>query len=463
MRAFLLVTVVVVAACGSKKDADGDKGAAPADRVEKSTDLSTLFSGTTVTLPEEVAKATFGAPQPEVAKAIGTETTYLSSKRFKDVSYDLDYTREQKKLEKLSVTANVALEPLLTKQWGPPIKTKSGVAFWFDAKSGVRAWLPAYGKGKRVAFSRYDSLASLLGTTGFDLALASGKPLIGATLDELEAAWGGKLCDYKETGPAIKKSIEEYRTDWNGLWHDKKHELRLCLALPRFVDENTPFGDTLYVGRMGKVEEAMFSFRTGESPELTKEAIAFLDAKYGKPVEIATSYGAQRWYFDPATHQRARATFNADGFSVFVGRYVPIAELLAADKPGVLSVATKSMPGGAPAAIAKEDPEHFNPHGTLPALVFPAADYNTEETEIDLESWDKAPTTHAYRVVFHHTDNEPAGDAVFALLEKKLGPAKKDSEHESTDKDRYFAWRTKDGQKVSARRVSQQWQIEVSR
>ena len=54
-RAFLIGVGFIVAACGSKKDADGDKGAAPGERVEKSADLSTLFSGTTVTLPEEIA------------------------------------------------------------------------------------------------------------------------------------------------------------------------------------------------------------------------------------------------------------------------------------------------------------------------------------------------------------------------------------------------------------------------
>ena len=455
----LVFVVLVLAACGSKKEGDHSKKGATGD---KSVDISTLFSGTTVTLPEEVAKAVFGAPQAEVSKAIGTDTTYMSSKKFDGVSYDLDYSREEKKLEKVTVASNTDLEPVLSKQWGPPIKTKKGVPFWFDPKTGTRAWIPDYAKGRRVAFSRYDSLESLLGSKGFDLAFAAGKPLLGATLDELSAAWGGKLCDFAREGAEVKKSIEEYRTDWNGLWYDKARKLRLCLALPRFVDEGTPFGDTVYVGRMGKVEEVMFGFQTGGSPDLVAQATQFLDAKYGKPTELTTSSGTkERWYFDPATKQRAIMRLSDESFSLAVGRYVPTAELLAADKPGVLSVATKSMPGGSPAAIEKEDPEHFNPHGTLPALVFPASDWGTEEMEVQLESWDKAPTTHSYRVVLHHTDNEAAGDEVFALLEKKLGPAKKDAK--STDKDVYFTFKAKDGTKVEARRVSQQWQIEVSK
>ena len=86
---------------------------------------------------------------------------------------------------------------------------------------------------------------------------------------------------------------------------------------------------------------------------------------------------------------------------------------------------------------------------------------SSRRSELRLESYDKEPGTHSYRVVLHHTDNEAAGDQVFALLEKKLGPAKKDAK--SADKDQYFNFRAKDGSKVQARRVSQQWQIEVSK
>jgi len=50
---------------------------------------------------------------------------------------------------------------------------------------------------------------------------------------------------------------------------------------------------------------------------------------------------------------------------------------------------------------------------------------------------------------------------VFGLLEKKLGPANKDAK--STDNDQYFNFKAKDGSKVQARRVSQQWQIEISK
>ncbi|MBA3459958.1 MAG: hypothetical protein H0T46_08350 [Deltaproteobacteria bacterium] len=460
-RTLVWVVLVAVAACGGKKenDKDGKSGGAAG---EKSADVSTLFTGTTVTLPAEVAAATFGAPQADVNKALGADSTYITSKTHDSVSYDLDYTREEKKLEKVSVSANKAeLEPILTKQWGPPIKNKKGEAFWFNEKDGLRAWLPDHGKGKRLAFSKYDSLTALFGPKGFDLAFAENKPLVGATLDELHKAWGGKLCDFDKEGENVKKSIEEYRTDWNGLWHDKKKTLRLCLAQPRTIEQYTPLGDTIYFGRMGRVEEVIFSFQTGGSVDLTKQMVAFFDAKLGKPTELATSNAAERWYFEPATKRRAVVSVSLEHVTLAVSRYTPIAEVLAADTPGVISLVTKSMPGGTPEQIQKEDPDHFNPHGTLPELVFPGTDWSRHEVEVDLAMWDKAKTTHGYSVVFHHTNNEAAGDEVFKLLEAKLGPAKKDSKW--TEKDQYYNFKTKQGHGVETRRSSQQWWIRVTK
>jgi hypothetical protein len=455
----VLAALVAVAACGGKKDRDkGGTGG----KTEKSADIASLFTGKTVTLPAEVAAAQFGSPETDVKKALGADSTYITSKTYDGISYDLDYTREEKKLEKVSVSSTKAdLEPILTKQWGPPIKNKKGEAFWVDEATGLRAWLPEYGKGKRLAYSKYDAAATLLGPKGFDLAFTGGKPLIGATVDELNTAWGGKLCDFKENGEAVKKAIEDYRKESFGMWHDAKHQLRLCLAQPRTVDQSTPYGDTVIFGRMGRVEEVIMSFQTGGSPELQKQLLDLFDAKYGKGTELTTPQGKERWYFEPATKRRAIVAIGEDSIALVVGRYVPVAELLAADCPGVICVATKSMPGGTPAQIAKEDAEHFNPHGELPALVFPATDWVRQETEIGLDSYDKEPNTYAYSVVFHHENNEAAGDEVAKLLEAKLGPPKKDSKW--TEKDQYFNFKTKAGKLVEARRSSQQWWVRVNK
>lgn len=461
-RRTVLTAFFLVVACGSEKGGEGKQKSSSGEQGAKSADLSTLVTGKTVTLPAEVSKAAFGSPEADVLKATGADSTYLSSKTHDGVSYDFDFTREEKKLEKITMASQTELEPVLTKQWGPPIKNKKGEAFWFDPASGMRAWLPDFAKGKRVAFSKYDPVETLLGAKGFELAFAAGKPLIGATIDELKTAWGGKLCDFDREGANVKASIEAYRKESLGQWHDKKKQLRLCLPLARTVDQGTPYGDTVTFGRMGKVEEILLSFQTSAAPEIQKQLVDFLDAKFGKATELTTSSGGkERWYFDSASKRRAIAMINEESVALSFGRYQPVAEILAADAPGVISLATKSMPGGTPAQIEKEDPEHFNPHGELPELVFPATDWVRQETDVSIDSYDKAPSSYAYTVVLHHANNEAAGDEVFAILEKKLGPAKKDSKW--TDKDQYFNFKTKDGKKIETRRSSQQWWIRVNK
>lgn len=464
LRKAIVCMALLAAACGGKKEGDKGGGGKKDEGGAKSADVATLFTGTTVTLPAEVAAAQFGAPEADVKKALGADSTYISSKTHENVSYDLDYTREEKKLEKISVSSTKAeLEPILTKQWGPPIKTKKGEAYWFDDKTGVRAYLPDYAKGKRVTFTKYETLSGMLGDKGFELAFAKGKPLIGATPDELKAAWGGKLCDWDKEAAAVKASIEEYKKESLGLWHDKKKNLRLCLALPRGTEQFTPFGDTVTFGRMGKVLEVIFSFPTGGSPELEKQMLAFFDGKYGKATELTTSTGKERWYFDPATKQRAIVSYGGTGENIVlvVGNYYPIAEMLAADTPGVIAVATKSMPGGTADAIAKEDPEHFNPHGELAELVFPGTDWVRQETDVGLDFYAGDKSSYAYSVTFHHSNNDAAGDEVMALLEKKLGPLKKASNW--TEKDQFFEAKTKAGKKVELRRTSQQWWVRVNK
>ncbi len=463
LRKAIVCMALLAAACAGKKE--GDKGGSKKDEGgAKSADVSTLFTGTTVTIPAEVAAAQLGAPEADVKKALAADSTYISSKTHESVSYDLDYTREEKKLEKISVSSQkTELEPILTKQWGPPIKTKKGEAYWFDEKTGLRAFLPDYAKGKRVTFTKYETMSGLLGDTGFDLAFAKGKPLLGATPDELKAAWGGKLCDWDKEGANVKKSIEEYKAESLGMWHDKKKDLRLCLALPRGTEQFTPFGDRVTFSRMGKVLEVYFTFPTGGSPDLEKQMLAFFDGKYGKATELTNSSGGkERWYFDPATKQRAIVMYGqGDSVGLGVSSYYPLTELLAPEAPGVIAPATKSMPGGTADAIAKEDPEHFNPHGGLPELVYPPSDWIRQETEIDLGFYEGDKSSYAYSINIHFGDNAAAGDEIQKMIEAKLGPAKKASNW--TEADQFYDFKTKTGKKVEGRRTKGVWWLRVNK
>ena len=81
------------------------------------------------------------------------------------------------------------------------------------------------------------------------------------------------------------------------------------------------------------------------------------------------------------------------------------------------------------------------------------------QTSVDLRWMANQKKSDGYRVVVHHTNNEPAGDVVFELLKAKYGEPKKS---EDVDKGKMHTF-SKGGRTVRAWRVSEQWQLNVTK
>jgi hypothetical protein len=453
-----LLVVITLVSCSSGEGDKSDPSKA-SKQAPPTGDVATLFTGATVTLPLDVAKAAFGAGKADTLKAIAADSTYVTSKTVAKVSYDLDFDKAGK-LTQIKLASGTELEPVLTKQWGPPFKTAKGEPFWFASDdSGLRAWLPAHAKGKAVTFSPYEPIPKLLGDKGFQLAFAAGKPLFGATLDELHAAWGTALCDFEREAPKIKDAFAKNAADSLYRLDVYQLKLRLCPKLPRTTEQYTPAGDTIRIGFDGKVLALVMSIPTGGSAELQQQILEQLDAKFGKAIELKTEKHQVRSYFDPAAKLRAIVSVHEQSVGLEVGPYLPVAELLGGDRPG-LSIEAPSMPGGTFEQIEKDDPTHFRRMGTLASLIYPPTEYGQGNTEVGLDFYDKHKETYGYHVVLHHTDREAAGDEVFALLGAKFGEPKKDAK--SKEGDLYFNF-AKNGRKLSARRVSQQWQLRFTK
>src|SRR5665647_739935 len=96
MHRSLLVALILLSACGKSKEG-GDK-AAPSAREGKPAagDAAALFTGSTVTLPAEVAKLAFGGAKADVLAAAGATSGYVTSKTLEGVSYDLDFDPKDK-------------------------------------------------------------------------------------------------------------------------------------------------------------------------------------------------------------------------------------------------------------------------------------------------------------------------------------------------------------------------------
>lgn len=448
--------VLALPACKSDKEGDGGGAAKTSAKTGKG-DVASFITGTAPALPAEVAALTFGQPEADALKAVGATSGYVPSKANDKVSYNLRFTKD-KKLDQISVQADEDLTPLLTKQWGEPIKTDKE-SFWFNPATGTRAWLPDYGKGKTVTFSAYEPVEKILGEKG-ELAFAAGKPLLGATIDELHAAWKAKLCDFDERGAELKKAFADAEKDLLVQIRDHRPQLRYCADLPRTVDTTAPYGDEFRFGDDGRVASMYLTFKVNKSPAMMKQLLETIDKTFGgKPVEVKTKYGTDRYYFDPTAKIRAKVTVSEQSVGLEYSKYLPVAELIGGDKPG-LSIEGAHMPVGTHAEIKADDPLHFKQRGESAYLYYPATEYGYRNTEVELEQYASDRKTYGYRVVLHHTDNEAAGDQVFELLKAKFGEPKQDKK--STDKDVYYNF-TKNGRKVSARRVSEQWQITVTK
>ena len=131
---------------------------------------------------------------------------------------------------------------------------------WYDEENGVRAVARLGGKfGTDISFAPYLQLKSMFGepgtTWGFEKA-----PIIGATLDELAAAYGEELVRDERGGGYVRLP----GTDYDGSSAETRVQLRLK-------------------GDGGKVESYYFSLEYKRHAGAKAEIEAMLAAKFGKP------------------------------------------------------------------------------------------------------------------------------------------------------------------------------------
>ncbi len=461
MKLQIAVALLLVAGCGKgdgkSSSSGGSKSAAKSGDKAGPAAAGPVFSGSAVTLPAELSKAVFGAAKADVLAALGQTTGYFSSKTLKEVSYDLDFDDE--KLARITVKTDHDLLAELTALWGAPVSNRDGESFWFAPETGQRAWLPAKRKNSDLVISAYQPLSKHLGGKGFELAFAAGKPLFGATLDELQAAWGKTLCKIDEQGPKIKAAIAANQADSLAQLEGSMLGISVCWPIGRTTQIYHGNDDAFTLGPDGKVLMYRMSVEVDGSPGLAKLVIADLDAKFGTAIELKRGEDTVRTYLDPVAKLRAEVTVGPAWINLAMGPYMPLAELLGGDRPG-LGIETASMPGGTFEKIQSEDPAHFRTQGVLASLVFPGTEFSLAPTEISLQRWAKETKTYGYRVVVHFTDREALGDEMFEMLKAKFGEPKADKRSTATDLFFNFA---KGGRNVVARRVSQQWQIDVSK
>ncbi len=464
----LLVSAMFGGACGkddasssdSKNKASSSKKEKPAKEDKaKAKGLEGLFTGTSVTLPKEVAALTFGGSEAEALKQVGIESNYWTPKGYKKVRFSLGKTSEI--VDSFEIQADDPLEETITKQWGAPMKDKDGTAFWFNPEKAIRAFLPKHAKGKSLKFEAYQPLQELLGKEGFALEFAKDKALVGASVKELQEAWGDALCNFSEQGPKIQDAFTEHVADsLNQFPPNYGSQIDICWQTKRGMHPYSASPGKVSFGGNGRVVAFYLSVVTGGSAPYAKTQIAVLDAKFGTPVVVAVKDGEERYYFDAASKHKVKVSRDKDNSYVTIAyqQYMPLEELLGGDGPGI-SVEPPSVFGSFE-AIAKEDPEHFQPSGVLASLFYPGTEYAGGLTEIQLNKMAHAKKVSSYKFVLHYGDN-PAHEAeILELLEKKWGAPSSPKKEASNGK--YLNY--KNGKrKISVWQVNTQFQITVSK
>ncbi len=205
---------------GSKAEGAG-KAIAKTDTSAKSAeakDLSALFAGTkpTVPAPFQTLKPGMSVEEAQNAMPSIAKKDRWKLPEYAGLNFSVYVPKRNPHLQnvKISVPKGQAL-PIATKAWGEPVISedkvlKRTIPTWFNAETGLRAKLePGLGKEENLVFDNYVAYATLLGAEGETFAFEKAQPLLGATVDQLRAAYPNEI--EEENAAQAKKDREDLK------------------------------------------------------------------------------------------------------------------------------------------------------------------------------------------------------------------------------------------------------------
>ncbi len=415
-----------------------------------------LFAGTNVLLPEEVAMLRFGSAEAEALKELGQDSNLWFSRVNDDVSYTLEV--RDGIVAGIKIKTKKDLDKVLGEAWGTPYLDKDGVAFWFNPKEKLRAFLPKVYEGEAVTIQPYQPFEDFLGKSGFALAFAKDKALLGATVEEFRDAWGRQLCRFAKQGLPIQDAYIKYLADSKNKFPPPyKNEIEICWMAKRGLGIYSN-DDSVTFAQDGGVDSLSISIETGGSTKYVAKIVAILDAKFGTATILPTESNA-RYYFDAESQRKVEVTIGEQSIYLGYMAYMPLETLFGGSGPG-LGIEPKSA-FGTYEEIAKEDPDHYrSSHGSLASLFYPGTEFSYGLTELSLWKTPGDKKVSKQKLVLHYIDNPELGERILGLLEKKFGapvPSKR-----KTDDGRYINFKTKK-RKVEVWQVEEQLQITITK
>ncbi len=413
----LIATLTMSGAC-SKNESTETEAKKTISTKEKSVDL---FLGTGVTLPKTAENLKFGSTRAQAQKQVAQDTFSWSSggTDFRLRSEGSEGVVSQLELRTRSHT-DEPLEKLATEAWGQPYKDPKGNKYWLNPETKLRAISAPIFEGENIRIEPYQPLSELLGRSGFGLAFAKDKVLLGATVEELHEAWGNTLCQFETEGPKIQDDYKLHVADSANKFPTLgNNSIEMCWDTNRGINHVYFENDTVSFGENGNTTRFSMSIATQGSKRYAEEILAFFDAKFGEPVIISSQDGKTRYYVDAESQRQAVVLQTSQHVHFDYLKYMPLETLFGGEGPG-LSIEPKSVFGTYP-EIAKEDPEHFRASGTSASLYYPPIDFANFNTQLSLEKNSGSEKVSTQTITLRYGANLEFAKRVLVQLGKKFG------------------------------------------
>jgi hypothetical protein len=277
-------------ACDDKKDeAKADDGKA-AEKKPEPKDPATLIAGDKPTVPTVFKGLEPGMTVEEAKKKL---PGLPEEDRIEDPEYDGMYfyayiPKDDDEIKNLraQLPKDKALDMVKAK-WGEPVEGEDlgkPVHYWFNPETKIRASLKqSFGDDMDLEFEKYEPAAQLLGE-GKDIAFLSKAPVLGASPEELEKAYGEWF--YKETEEEAKKNkeaIDKFSGGKTAGITTDKPSIRLELDPPEYG------GNFMWVNFYwtddNKVRRYTFDLSYRQAPAKKDEIFDLFKKKWGEPKE----------------------------------------------------------------------------------------------------------------------------------------------------------------------------------
>lgn len=278
-----LLLCAAAAGCGDDKKSSAPGEQAPAEQAPAKATTADILEGTDgPQLLGPFAPARFGMTEDELGKTVpvfADKGDYLSAQDF-GLGYFVFLDGEPKTLTSQRITIPAADEKLLVEAWGAPIELtyrREPARLWLDGETRVRALLTEASEADELTLiiEPYLPVEAILGTEPGPMAIEKAdRPFMGATAEELEAAYG-----------------EHFRDDRKTL---------LFMQWPQDA-AGSAFKLELGVGDDGTVERLQYWLHHGGNEELKKQLLGQLEAKYGAAKPGKTRLGRDALFLGDST------------------------------------------------------------------------------------------------------------------------------------------------------------------